>query len=552
MFPEIPADLNALSATELYALAAKIKEVALANLTNSALGAEDRQTTMDMVAARTGITALADQKKAADDAKAALENEDEVPVPAPAPGAPVPTGPEGDDPGDEGGDDDADGEASDKSKAPKAPPTTTGLNTISAPAPAPKGPELMKVLTASDGVTGKKPGEGFASWGELSVALMDRGNNVNANTSERFTVGTVTANYPAERQLSDNKAINLAKFEPDEMMAALCAPATPYYDMHCMNVVRRPVFNGLPQFAAPRMKVSIMPSPALSDITNGIGQWTAANEASTNAVKAACQTITCGSPTEFQVYGVYRCMTIRNMLAMSYPELVEAWLNRLQAAQARLAEQLLLNAMATTAPAISAPVLGYGAATTITTTLLNYLTLFQETQRWDLTENLELWGHRWILNGMKLDLARRRNTSGAVMKIVTDEDINAMFRNAGFNPHWFIDTPTWSSAVPAVSTGGTLNRLPVDANFLIFRPGKYALMDRGNLNIGVTGNNIYRDNNSNARNEFTMFWESFEGVVDTGDCGANVLTIPGLCFSGVQQDDAFMNCQGLDEPGYQS
>ena len=136
------------------------------------------------------------------------------------------------------------------------------------------------------------------------------------------------------------------RFEPDEITAALCAPATPYYGLACANVLRRPVFNSLPQFQAPRMKVSIPESPSLSDIVTGVGQWTAEDDADADAVKLACQTIACGTPTEYVMYGVYRCLTIKNMLAMSNPELVEAYLNRLGAAHARLAEQLLLNAMA--------------------------------------------------------------------------------------------------------------------------------------------------------------------------------------------------------------
>lgn len=137
------------------------------------------------------------------------------------------------------------------------------------------------------------------------------------------------------------------------------------------------------------MKVSIMPSPTLSQITTGYGQWTAANDADDTATKSTCQTITCGSPTEYTMYGVYRCITIKNMLAMSYPELVEAWLNRLAAAHARLAEQLLLNAMGTGATMIDAPLLGYGATTSVITTILNYIALYQETQRWDVSGLLE-------------------------------------------------------------------------------------------------------------------------------------------------------------------
>lgn len=550
MFPKIPADLTTLSAAELTALADEIRAFGLTALTSTELSAEDKVAARAIVARHPEIKSLAVAAKAIEDADvaalAALQAEqveaDRLAAETAAASAAAAT---------------AAAAAADAAAAALAAeaaaklPVTTGQATQTGPA---TGVSTLEYLTAFDGVAGKRAGEGFESWSDLAAAVSRKAQDVNANTSEKFTVGIVRASYPAERKLSDAdgaRSFNLAKFEQTELTAALCAPATPYYGMHCMNETRRPVFNSLAQFEAPRMKVSIMPSPSLSDITTGYGIWSAANEASTNATKSACQTITCGSPTEYQVYGIYRCMTIRNMLAMSYPELVEAWLNRLQAAQARLAEITLLNAMGTASTAISAPLLGYGASTTIASTLLNYLALYQETQRWDLTQNLDLWAHRWIKAALKMEIVRRRNTSGTPTSVPTDADIDRLFTNAGFDPHWFIDTPTWSDAVPNVSVGGVLSRMPANVQFLIAPKGKFALMDRGELRIGVTGNGIYRDNNSNNRNEFTFFVESFEGIVDTQNCGAHVLSIP-VCWSGQQVDDIGVNCQGGDQKNYQS
>jgi hypothetical protein len=344
--------------------------------------------------------------------------------------------------------------------------------------------------------------------------------------------------------------LNAAKFEADnELMAAFCPPATPYYDIGCANTLRRPVAGSLPGFAAPRGSVSIMPSPALSDITTGYGQWTSANDADSNAVKSDCQTITCGSPTAYEMYGVYRCLTVKNMMAMTYPELVEAYLNRLGAAYARYAEELLLNAMATAATTITAPALGYGGAVTITSTILNYLALFQQQQRWDSVPT-EAWLPRWVLWGMKMDIMRRRRTDGQV-SVPSDSQIESMFREVGLNVTWFIDHPTFATAIATISTGGTLNKLPQSVQILIAPAGKFAMIDRGELAIGVTGNNIYRDNESNRHNQFTFFFENFEGVVNTGCGEAHVLDIP-VCWSGVQIDDIVIDCYGRDELGFQS
>jgi len=539
MRPQIPDNLSALSATDLRALAREIKAYALAKLADATLSSEDRADVAALLATRDEATGLAATKDAdaarmaslaADDSdeepEAEEETEEEEEVVTEAAAIEVDT------------------------EAASAPKVKTSFGQAVVPVAAKPTKIQSSHLTAVDGVQGKRAGEQFESWKELGLAAAAKSASIRGNSSEKFEVAKIVADYPAERILTDDLNFNMSKFEKDEMTAALCAPAVPYYGLACMNTTRRPVFNSLPQFQAPRMKVSIMPSPTLSQITTGVSTWTAANDADDAATKSTCQTITCGSPTEYTMYGVYRCITIKNMLAMSYPELVEAWLNRLSAAHSRLAEQQLLNQMGAGATMIDAPLLGYGATTSILTTILNYIALYQETQRWDITENLDAWLPRYVLAGIKMDLMRRRNTAGTAQQaMVTDAQVEAMFNNVGVTPHWFIDTPTWAQAIPAV--GAPLNLIPQAVDVLIAPPGKFALMDRGELSIGVTGNGLYRDNTSNSKNQFTFFFENFEGIVNTTSCPAHILHIP-VCYTGIQVDDQLVNCLGRDELGYQS
>jgi hypothetical protein len=238
------------------------------------------------------------------------------------------------------------------------------------------------------------------------------------------------------------------------------------------------------------------------------------------------------------------------MMAMTYPELVEAYLNRLGAAQARFAEELMLNAMATGCTDVLAPGLGYGGSVSITSTIMNYLALYQETQRWDLPNGMHAWAPRWLLWAMKIDIMRRRRVDTG-FSVPSDAQIEGMLRDVGINVTWFIDRPTWAVAVAAIHTGNSLNPLPPSVDIMLAPPGKFAAIDRGELAIGVTGNNIYRDNESNKRNQFTFFFENFEGVVDASCEPAHILTIPA-CWNGVQIDDIVMTCDGKDETGYQS
>lgn len=537
MWPQVPEDITTLSAQAARELARQIKATAKTVLADPALSAESFSEATAFLAKRDALISHAKDRDAAALAAAALEADDGDAEPEVTPEPELETAPE------------PEAEAEPElTKVPTKVKTTFGPTGTAVAVPEAKV-QILDYLKASDGVPGKSSGEGFNSWAELATALVDRSKTINANSSEQFTVAKVQANYPAERQLSDNMNFNMAKFDRDEIMAAFVAPATPYYDLACTNTNRRPVFNSLPGFQAPRMRVSIMPSPSLSDITSGYGRWQDTDDDNANATKA-CISIVGGSPTEYKMYGVWRCMTVKNLLAMSYPELVEAWLNRLSAAHARLADTLLLNAMSSGATSITTPRLGYGGSVTITSTILNYIALYQESERWDITENLEAWIPRWVLYGMKMDVLRRRKVDSGPATVPSDAQIEAMFRDVGVNVHWFIDTPSWAVAIPAVGAS-TLNLLPQTVQILIAPRGKFALMDKGELSIGVTGNGLYRDTTQNSRNQFTFFFENFEGIVNTTTCPAHILDIQ-VCWSGVQVDDIVLNCQGGDEVGYQS
>jgi len=407
-------------------------------------------------------------------------------------------------------------------------------------------------LKARDGLKGIRAGESFASWTQLAEAVIEKASSIRSNSSEKFEVAAIPGNFGPGRILTEDPVWNLRLFEQDEIMASMCAPLQPIYDLSCANTDRRPVANSLPGFQAPRGGVTIYPSPSLSDITDqapaGYGIWTQDDDNDPEAAKE-CAVIECATPEEYRIYGVWRCLTVKNLLAITYPELVEAYLNRLAAAHARVAEVQLLEAMANGAVTVTAPALGYNATTSVTSTVLNYLALYQETERWDLPGLMEAWMPRWVLHAMKMDIVRRRRTDGGMMSVPSDAQIAAMFREVGVNVHFFIDTPSWATPIPAIETAGALNPLPNQVEILVAPPGKFALMDRGELSIGVTGNNIYRDNASNRKNEFTFFFENFEGIVDTNSCPAHILEIPELCYNGVQIDDVVINCDGTPGQG---
>ena len=103
----------------------------------------------------------------------------------------------------------------------------------------------------------------------------------------------------------------------------------------------------------------------------------------------------------------------------------------------------------------------------------------------------------------------------------------------------------WITAPAAFEgVGNQLGAFNRSAELLVAPRGKFAVMDRGELNIGVTGNGMYRDNTSNSRNEFTFFFENFEGLVDTESCPAHTLMFDDLCWNGRQIQDVLVGCSG--------
>lgn len=555
MFPEIPENLEALSAPDLRALAGEIREAIAAVKADPASDAEAIQLALDAVEVRQSILTLAKSKDAlaatelsADDEAEPVVEETEEAADEVADDAAEETEEAADEAADE--DDSNDDEVEASVSKPAKVRTSTGASTALTQEDDSKGRFTPDRLLAHAGVGDKGVGEGFSSWLELAETLIDVGSTISPSSSQKFQVAFVPGNFDEAHTLDGDMTRNLRKFEP-EIMAEMCAPAEPQYDLDCWNTDRRPVRGSLAAFKPDaRGAVTIYPSPSLSDITGqsplGVGVWTNDDDISlqgTDPSSKGCAVIECAEPTLYRLYGVWRCLTVQNLLAMTFPELVEAYLNRLAAAHARLAETQLLEAMGTAATSVTQSDLGYGSSVSITSTIMNLLALHQERERWDNGE-MDAWMPRWVRYAMKMDIIRRRNTNGGVISVPSDSAIDGMFMDAGVTPHFFIDTPSWASAVPAVQNGGVLNLLPSSLEMVVAPRGKFAVMDRGQLSIGVTGNNLYRDNTSNSKNQFTFFFENFEALVNTNSCPAYLLTIEDLCHNGIQIADEVLNCDG--------
>lgn len=435
----------------------------------------------------------------------------------------------------------------------------TALEAVETP---PTGPAIQPdAILASDSYSGVKAGNPFKSWGDFGMAAVKRASKVKPGATELLEIGNIPAFYDDAHTLSDSAIDNLRKLDTlslydygsrsafDEIMASVCPPATPYYGMACQNSTARPVAGSLPRFAAPRGNVTIYPSPSLAAVAGSAGIWTQANDANPGATKNACARITCANSTQYGMYGVYWCFTVKNMELLTFPELVAAYLNRGAANFARIAEIQLLDAMGASLGEVKGAILTkMNASTRISTQILQYMTLYREQQRWDDVP-MHGWAPRWLLNALRIDLSRR-NTFGRGFNFATEADVNAVFNNVGINMTWYMDNPSWGTPLPflvagnppSAGTSAFLNALPSEVDILVAPEGKFAMIDRANVSLGVTGNNWYRDNASNNKNEVTFFYETFEGIVDTTSCPAHILHWDSLCYNGAEAAAVAIDC----------
>lgn len=464
----------------------------------------------------------------------------------------------------EGDADEADTEAGDKSAVTAGyKPTAKAIAEQTTPdAPAPGGVESFGTYAEAGFVStsasnGVDAGEQFESLTQLSEALTERWRTIAGASDGKVGVGKVFANFTEAQRLTEDAATNLALLGgPDPLSAqarksvtaAMCAPTEPLYALATTSSTARPVKGSLATYKPARGSVSVYPTPKLGDIEDEVGRglWTRANDADAQAVKNACATIPCASSVVYDIYGIYRCLTVKNLLSMTFPELVEAYLNRLGALTARLGDSTLLDAMVGSVNTKALTVSGntFGASINLFNTILNAVAVYREEERYG-DQQFDAWMPRWIIPALQIDAMNMRKTSGSLReRMATQGEIESILRDAGVDVTWTLDyAEGWETVAPAVD-GEDLPVLPTSIDFIMAPKGNFRALDRGDLTVGVANGNIYRDNDSNTRNEFTIFQESFEGLMDLGATNYAV-HIDNVCLRGTQTADVTaLECAG--------
>lgn len=550
-FPAIPENLEALDTEALTALRAELRAAGLAIVEK---GKTDRLSDEDLANARLAKDTvaqigevLAAQAAAAaelsdiEDALAEDEDEDDTED------ADEPALDDESDEGAESEDDTEDAESDEDDTEVTASVTPVRAKAGSTAKAAPKSSKPPATLdaqaqrwTSMAGVNGFAVGDTFENHTDIGQALLARWDDIRGSGTEKLAVAKIEARNLEATPMTPGLQ-SFVDVEESITAGMDCVPREPIYDVGCDSSVARPFANSLPNRRAPRGGYSVYPSPMLADVSNedgngdGTGQWVRADDAvDSGSVKAACAVIPCGTPDNYDIYGVYRCMTVRNLHQMTHPELVAAFLNKLGALWARFAEVTLLEAALDSPNVIDITgdvTANLGATSNILDNLIQAAAVYTEQERYEDGIRFGVWLQRWVAVAIVRDWLRAPRYNPSITDlVVARSEINAAFAKAGFNVHWVYDTPSGWNAVPT-QAAGALQELPTGIDMLIGREGNMARMDEGSMTIGVTNKTPW-DKDDMARNQFTMFWESYEGLIDYG-CPSYQLSLAGVIPNGL-------------------
>ena len=566
---EIPDDLSALDNDALKALGKSLVAAAKA----TAAGEVDPTVLAEVTEAQTFATSVKDElaaRKAADaelaeQRSAALAAADELEGAFDDEGDAKGEAGEGEtDPEGEGGD--ADPDAADKdgkgdasegegetvtagaSYRPTAAAITASGSGSDTP-PAPTAPALGR-WRASSGIADVEAGSEFESLLDLAEALTDRWGDIKGGSTEKVKVASLKLPGEAFTKLTgdrtkDNALVASPVNEQRNALTAACwGPREQVYETvgAVLSSTARPVKGSLVNYTPERGGVSVFGALKLADIDgdDGYGTWTVADDSDDNAEKVPA-ILPCKTAVNYDVYGIWRALTVTNMENLTVPELVAAAINKLTALQARMAEVALLDAMLASTNVKNATVTAndFGASINLLSTILNAAAIYREEERIG-DQMFDAWLPRWVLPALQIDLLRQRRTSGRLSeRLPSAAEVNAALNTAGISPTWTMDVATSWAPVPTFDDGEALPSLPTDIDFFFSPMGNFRALDKGEQEMGVTNSprrGTVRDNESNSRNRFTIWQESFEGILDNGGT-TYAVNISGVCLSGAQTGD---------------
>ena len=407
------------------------------------------------------------------------------------------------------------------------------------------------IVAAADLGGGIASGAEFPSLTSLAEAFDRRRRSVAQSRSgrgENVVVASIQANYPDERVLGDDAAINSERIrgaiertalatggalavQRGAVVAAggLCAPVDTLYDVPMLGSTARPVRDALAGFQTTRGGVTYRKPPVFQDSEAAVSTWTLAMDEAQGDPDAddpapkPCLDVWCPDMDTAYIEAVPFCQTFSNITSRFDPESTAANIRAGLIAHARYAENKLLAGIANASKTLTSPAT-VSAAQDLLVMADHVIAYFRNRHR--LEDEVPL---RMILPRWARDLIRAGITRGLAAAYdleafaVANATIDAWFTRRGVNITWHIDgrAGTAASAGAEVLMAdqfygnaadlGAVPGFPDTIEALIFQEGDWLFLDGGTLDLGVV-----RDSTLNSTNQYRQFMETFEGLAGRG------------------------------------
>ncbi len=371
-------------------------------------------------------------------------------------------------------------------------------------------------LVASAGIEGVQEGV-ILDREAFGKAMMEkRRRMVSTPRGVREEVVVASVDFPVDeaRYLHENDHdANLRKvrdlLNPVSLQASggLCAPLTPYYDLAQVAVASRPVRDSLVGFRADRGGIIVGTPATIADIDTAITVVTEAQDAAGgSAATKGCQRIECPDFNEVEVSIIARCLEIGNLTGRTYPELVAQWTELVMAAHARTAEGLMLDAIKGYSTEVTQAA-QYGATSTLLAGILEAAAGMRSRHRMNPFARFRALFPSWTAGILVNDLENSQFD-----RFTYDLDgVISLLRSRGVEPTFYLDEAAGDGQIFGPQSAGALLDWPNTIEWAIFPEGSFLFVDGGTLDLGLV-----RDSVLNSTNDYQIFAETFENVAFIG------------------------------------
>lgn len=304
-------------------------------------------------------------------------------------------------------------------------------------------------------------------------------------------------------------------------------PAPVVYDIPVLADADRSVRACLPSVGADRGGLTFVRPPSYASITQGgpgtttaaTGIWTNTTDTTPGGTVKSKQTVANPASVTRQLDAVYMQLQFGVLQARSFPELVRSWTQNTEAAWADEGDRKLLDLIE-----------GFSITKTLTQAALasatrDFLAMHislasQERRRQRMRPDamLRLMYPSWVEDLVVIDLLRSGTSFvDTSPQVVARSYIREQLARANINscPLRTDSTVTKNGgatrSIQAEVTATDFNELPTIARSYLFHEGAFVVADGGAENLGIV-----RDADLVNTNDFRIFSESFETVLDRG------------------------------------